>query len=90
MVAPRSVPLPFGVEPLVESWHPGTAVEPRAGTYLCNATLYGLNAHPLEERFPARSGGFIHLPYLPEQVALLLAEGSAAADRARSRSDIAR
>jgi pyroglutamyl-peptidase len=45
-----------------------------AGTYLCNATLYSL-IRILEERFPASLGGFIHLPYLPEQVAQLLAEG---------------
>ena len=45
-----------------------------AGTFLCNATLYSL-IRILEERFPASLGGFIHLPYLPEQVAQLLAEG---------------
>jgi len=44
-----------------------------AGTYLCNATLYGLIAI-LEARFPKSLGGFIHLPYLPEQVAQLLAD----------------
>ncbi|HEX3498707.1 MAG TPA: pyroglutamyl-peptidase I [Stellaceae bacterium] len=45
-----------------------------AGTFLCNATLYSL-IRILEERFPASLGGFIHLPYLPEQVAQLLVEG---------------
>src|SRR5437763_7319903 len=45
-----------------------------AGTYLCNATLYGL-IRLLEARFPASLGGFVHLPYLPEQVAQLLADG---------------
>lgn len=45
-----------------------------AGTFLCNATLYNL-IRLLEERFPASLGGFIHLPYLPEQVAQFLAEG---------------
>lgn len=45
-----------------------------AGTFLCNATLYNLVA-VLEGRFPAALGGFIHLPYLPEQVAQLLADG---------------
>lgn len=44
-----------------------------AGTYLCNATLYGLIAI-LEARFSKSLGGFIHLPYLPEQVAQLLAD----------------
>src|SRR5882724_2326580 len=45
-----------------------------AGTFLCNATLYGL-LRILDERLPAALGGFIHLPYLPEQVAQLLADG---------------
>jgi pyroglutamyl-peptidase len=45
-----------------------------AGTFLCNATLYRL-IRVLEERFPAALGGFIHLPYLPEQVARLLSDG---------------
>jgi pyroglutamyl-peptidase len=45
-----------------------------AGTFLCNATLYSLMT-VLEERFPAALGGFIHLPYLPEQVAQLLLDG---------------
>jgi pyroglutamyl-peptidase len=45
-----------------------------AGTFLCNATLYGL-IRILEERFPSSLGGFIHLPYLPEQVAQLLVDG---------------
>ncbi len=39
-----------------------------AGTFLCNAALYSL-MRILEERFPTTLGGFIHLPYLPEQVA---------------------
>jgi pyroglutamyl-peptidase len=45
-----------------------------AGTFLCNATLYSL-IRLLEMRFPAALGGFIHLPYLPLQVAQLLADG---------------
>jgi len=47
-----------------------------AGTFLCNATLYQL-LHLLGERAPGARGGFIHLPYLPEQVALLLRETAA-------------
>jgi pyroglutamyl-peptidase len=45
-----------------------------AGTFLCNATLYGL-IRMLEERIPTALGGFIHLPYVPEQVAQLLDDG---------------
>jgi pyroglutamyl-peptidase len=45
-----------------------------AGTFLCNAALYSL-MRTLDQRSPAPLGGFIHLPYLPEQVAQLLADG---------------
>jgi pyroglutamyl-peptidase len=44
-----------------------------AGTYLCNALMY----HALRscaERPPPPPCGFIHLPYLPEQVARLMAD----------------
>lgn len=52
-----------------------------AGTYLCNACLYSLlgMAETAELSFHA---GFIHLPYLPDQVAKLMA-----ANR-RTRNDI--
>ena len=43
-----------------------------AGTYLCNAALYGFLA-ALDARGSAARCGFVHLPYLPEQVAELLA-----------------
>jgi pyroglutamyl-peptidase len=47
-------------------------VSASAGTFLCNACLYGFLAAT-----KARSGvgacGFIHVPYMPEQVAQLLA-----------------
>jgi pyroglutamyl-peptidase len=44
-----------------------------AGTFLCNATLYSLMGI-IERTSPATVGGFIHVPYMPEQVALMLAE----------------
>ena len=43
-----------------------------AGTYLCNACLYLLGI-ALEQRGWDIPFGFIHLPYLPEQAAALLA-----------------
>jgi pyroglutamyl-peptidase len=46
-----------------------------AGSYLCNAALYHL-MRILENRSPPSLGGFIHLPYIPEQVASMLAEGN--------------
>jgi len=36
-----------------------------AGTYVCNHVFYGL-MHALDERTGTR-GGFLHIPYLPEQ-----------------------
>jgi pyroglutamyl-peptidase len=44
-----------------------------AGTFLCNACLYGF-LEAAEHRTPSPSCGFIHVPYLPEQVAERLAE----------------
>ncbi len=38
-----------------------------AGTYVCNAVFYGL-MHALRDR-PRARGGFIHIPYSPEQAA---------------------
>ena len=44
-----------------------------AGAYLCNACLYSLLGLA-ETADPAIPCGFIHLPYLPEQVARLMAD----------------
>lgn len=44
-----------------------------AGTYLCNATMYSL-LNMARKRWPGLRGGFMHVPYLPEQVAALLQE----------------
>jgi pyroglutamyl-peptidase len=48
-----------------------TRLSSSAGTFLCNATLYTLLAHA-DRLVPRPLAGFIHLPYLPEQVADLL------------------
>lgn len=42
-----------------------------AGTFLCNATLYTTLTHAATKARPPLTG-FIHVPYLPEQVAELL------------------
>lgn len=44
-----------------------------AGTYLCNATTY-IALHHCARNHPDTICGFIHLPYLPAQVAELLNE----------------
>ena len=38
-----------------------------AGTYVCNHVLYGL-MHMIKTVFPEKKGGFIHVPFLPQQV----------------------
>lgn len=42
-----------------------------AGTYLCNATSY-ITLHHCAQHHPDTMAGFVHLPYLPAQVAELL------------------
>jgi pyroglutamyl-peptidase len=55
-----------------------------AGTYLCNKALYRFLA-ALEQRDRAAPCGFVHLPYLPEQVADMIAEMQAARSIERQR-----
>lgn len=50
-----------------------TRLSSTAGTFLCNATLYS-ELEALEELGNGAPGGFVHLPYLPQQVAMLVAE----------------
>lgn len=45
------------------------SVSQTAGTFTCNRVMYGL-LHWLEQQESLARGGFIHIPYLPEQVAL--------------------
>jgi pyroglutamyl-peptidase len=59
-----------------------------AGTYLCNATLYTL-LDLIERRGQRVPCGFIHLPYLPEQVADILRQARAGRIDLHQRSDIA-
>ncbi|MGP4004268.1 pyroglutamyl-peptidase I [Streptomyces sp. 8N706] len=42
-------------------------VSQTAGTFVCNHVFYGL-AHLIATRRPALRGGFVHVPYAPEQV----------------------
>lgn len=44
------------------------SVSNSAGTFLCNHVFYGLMHYLSQEKKPRR-GGFIHIPYLPEQAA---------------------
>jgi len=55
-----------------------------AGTHLCNLTLFSFLG-ALERQNLNTPCGFLHLPYLPEQVAQFLLEGSANVDTAPRR-----
>lgn len=44
------------------------AVSQSAGTYVCNHLFYGLS-HLVATRYPQVRGGFVHIPYVPEQAA---------------------
>lgn len=38
-----------------------------AGTFVCNHVTYGVR-HLIETRYPGKRSGFIHIPFLPQQV----------------------
>lgn len=38
-----------------------------AGTFVCNHLMYGL-LYTLNKHYPAAKGGFVHVPYIPQQV----------------------
>ncbi|SFM86793.1 pyroglutamyl-peptidase [Izhakiella capsodis] len=50
-----------------------------AGTYVCNHVLYSL-LHYLHHAMPEVRGGFIHIPYLPEQVVARQGQASMSSD----------
>ena len=43
------------------------AVSNTAGTYVCNHLMYGV-CYYISKEFPGAIGGFMHVPYLHEQV----------------------
>lgn len=43
------------------------SISQTAGTYVCNHVFYGL-MHLLATEYPALRGGFVHVPFAPEQV----------------------
>ncbi|HLR35239.1 MAG TPA: hypothetical protein VK071_07945 [Tissierellales bacterium] len=43
------------------------SVSNTAGTYVCNHIMYGL-LYLIDKKYPDIKGGFIHVPFLPEQV----------------------
>jgi pyroglutamyl-peptidase len=61
------LPIKAMLSALLEAGIPAE-ISQTAGTYVCNHVFYGL-MHALAER-PGVRGGFVHIPYLPEQAAL--------------------
>lgn len=43
------------------------SVSNTAGTFVCNHVTYGV-CHMVATKYPGKRSGFIHIPYLPEQV----------------------
>ena len=44
------------------------AISNTAGTYVCNHVMY-VNLHQATTKYPNMKAGFIHVPFLPEQIA---------------------
>lgn len=60
-----TLPIKAIVEGIREAGIPAS-VSQTAGTFVCNHVMYGLLHHLASHKKPVR-GGFIHIPYLPEQ-----------------------
>lgn len=63
------------------------SVSQTAGTFVCNHVMYGL-LHKLRDA-PAVKGGFIHIPYLPQQAAAHSGAPSMASETVRRALEIA-
>lgn len=64
-----TLPIKAVVEAMRQRGIPAT-VSNSAGTYACNHVFYAI-MHELAHAFPATRGGFVHVPFTPEQVAKL-------------------
>jgi pyroglutamyl-peptidase len=62
-----TLPIKAIVKELTENGVPAS-VSHTAGTFVCNHIFYGL-MHHLANSNPGVRGGFIHIPFLPEQIA---------------------
>lgn len=62
-----SLPIWKLVEAVQEKGIPA-AISNTAGTYVCNHVMYE-NLYQAEKNYPQMKAGFIHVPFLPEQIA---------------------
>ena len=61
-----TLPIKKMVQTMRENGIPA-AVSNTAGTFVCNHVIYE-TGHLIETKYPGKKFGFIHIPYLPEQV----------------------
>lgn len=61
-----NLPVKAMVEKVKEK-HIPASVSNTAGTFVCNHVLYGVR-HLVDTKYPGKRSGFIHIPYLPQQV----------------------
>lgn len=61
-----NIPIKAVVEKIRLSKIPAS-VSNTAGTFVCNHVIYGVR-HLIETKYNGKKSGFIHIPYLPEQV----------------------
>lgn len=61
-----NLPIKAMVEEIKKTGTP-SAISNTAGTFVCNHVLYGVLYHIFKNKI-AEKGGFIHVPYIPEQV----------------------
>lgn len=61
-----SLPIKSIVSSITKAGIPAS-VSNSAGTYVCNHLMYGL-LYLIETKYPDIKGGFIHVPFIPEQV----------------------
>lgn len=60
-----SLPIKAMVQSIHEAELPAQ-VSNSAGTFVCNHLMYGI-LYLIDKRFPGVRGGFMHVPYIPEQ-----------------------
>lgn len=51
----------------IQSRNIPASISNTAGTFVCNHVTYGV-CHLLATKYPGKRSGFIHIPYLPQQV----------------------
>ena len=61
-----TIPIKAMVQKMIENKIPAS-VSNTAGTFVCNHVCYGM-AHLASTRYPNMRTGFVHIPFLPEQV----------------------